>query len=125
RGRPAASGELGSHSDVAGPVPAARLEGADRGVDELARHQRPAALELAEHVLAEASVLPQELGAAALPRVLADPLAAHPREDQRVVLDRADECPVLEQLPLLPEEPVELADVERAQAAPQDEVLGR
>ena len=50
---------------------------------------------------------------------------AHPRPDQRQRLDRPDERVPLEQLPFDPQQAVELVRVERAEPAPEDEVLRR
>src|SRR5881398_1768611 len=49
----------------------------------------------------------------------------HERPEHRKVLDRIDEGTPLDELPLLPEKTVELGGVERAEPAPEDEVLRR
>ena len=72
-----------------------------------------------------AGVLLQELGAAPLPRVLARPSPAHERLHDREILDRPDERVPLEELLLLPEQPIERAAVVRPEPAPGDEVLRR
>jgi hypothetical protein len=48
----------------------------------------------------------------------------HPGTDQRQRLDRPDEGIPLDQLPLDPEEPIELRGVEGADPAPEHGVLG-
>src|SRR5215211_3334842 len=65
-----------------------------------------------------------ELLRPALPLVAA-PGLAHPRPDEGQEVDRPDERVPLEKLLLLPQEPVQFAPVKRAEAAPQDEMLGR
>src|SRR6266545_4489262 len=95
-----------------------------RSVLELAGEQWAVALELTKDVALEACVLLQELADPALP-VVPRPVTvtAHARTDERQVLDRPDERVPLDELPLLPEQPVELGAVERAEAAPENEVL--
>jgi hypothetical protein len=51
--------------------------------------------------------------------------AAHERPEQRQILDRVEEGVPLDELPLLPEQAVELGRVERPEPAPEDEVLRR
>src|SRR6185312_3381939 len=102
------------------------LAGRHQVVLEVARQQRPVPLELPQHVPAEARVRAY---------VVADPLVAlqlaasaelrHPRALHRQLLDRVDECVVLEQLSLLPEQEVELRGVVRPEAAEEDELLRR
>ena len=89
---------------------------------EIAREHRPVPFELAEHVTPEARVRLEEVPH---PRVLA--FAPPPRSsaDEGQVLDRPDEGVPLEELPLLPEQPVELGGVEGAEAAEEDELLRR
>src|SRR5438477_735659 len=120
----AALEQLEHHADVAIAEPAAGLPGTHGAVDELPRQERAASLELSQHVPAEGGVLPQELGAAPLRRVLPRAPAPHPGEEQRVILDRADERAPFEQLPLLPEKSVELGYVERPEPAPKHQLLG-
>jgi hypothetical protein len=91
---------------------------------DLAREQRAAALELAQHVAPEPGVLFQERAHAELARS-GFPLAPHPREQNRQVLDRIDERVDLDELPLLPEQPLEPGSVEGPEPAPEDEVLRR
>src|SRR5436309_5749616 len=93
---------------------------------QVAREQRPVALDLAEVVAAQTGVLVEELTSPEVAFALVEPEPPPPRHArtlQRQVLDRIDESVVLEQLPLLPLQPVELASVERAETAPEDEVL--
>src|SRR5438270_11807664 len=91
---------------------------------QLSPEQRATPLELAEDVAAEARVFPQELLPPALARRGARPaVAAHARLDERQRLDRPDERVPLEELPLLPEQPVELGGLVGAEAAPEDEML--
>ena len=97
---------------------------ARRGARAPARGSGPRSLELAEHVPPEPRLLLQELLRPAVPLEVA-PGLAHPRPDQRQVLDRPDERVPLEELPLLPQQPVELGAVVRAEPAPEDEVLRR
>src|SRR5581483_5040280 len=92
---------------------------------ELAREQRPAALELPQDVLSEGRVLAQERHPHALGRRPTGPPPTHPRAQQRQRVFRVDERAPLEELPLDPEEPVELRRVVRAEAAPEDETLRR
>ena len=118
--------DLEHQPHLAGAPPAVTLARRHQVVLEVAREQRAVALELAQHVAAEAGVRAQEV---------ADPLVAlqlaaaaearHPRPLQRQVLDRVDEGVVLEQLALLPEQRVELAGVELAEPAEEDELLRR
>ena len=89
---------------------------------QVAREQRPVALELAQHRPPEARVRLQEV---ARPRVARRAPPPHARADERQVLDRPDERVPLEELALLPDQPVELGDVERAEAAVENEVLRR
>ena len=49
----------------------------------------------------------------------------HQRANQRQRLDRIDERVPFEEAPLDPEQAVELARIERAEPAPEDEVLRR
>ena len=75
---------------------------------DLTREQRPASLELAQHVAAEGGVLLQVLELVAVERAVAP---CHPRPEQRQVLGRPEERVPLEQLSLLPDEAVELRAV--------------
>src|SRR4029078_8570058 len=91
---------------------------------ELAREQRPAALELPQYVAPERSVGGHELPRPAfvgVPR--RTPPAPHQRSEEREVLDRADASGPLEQRALVPEEPVELRTVVRAEPVPENEML--
>src|SRR2546430_11831492 len=85
---------------------------------QVAREQRPIALDLAEDVVAQPRVLAEEPARPfiALQRASAPP-AGHPRTLQRQVLDRIDERVVLAQPPPLPEQAVELRGVRPAQSA--------
>ncbi len=76
---------------------------------EVAREQRPAGLELSQDVPPEARVLAQEVADPLVAlQLAAAPELRHARTLERQVLDRVDEGVVLEQLPLLPEQAVEL-----------------
>src|SRR5439155_19826668 len=124
RDHPASVQELEHQRHLAASPPVARFTGDHQVGFELAREQRPAALQLAQQVTAKPDVLLQELVAAPLPLVL-DAAPPHPGPDQREVLDRPDEGAPLEQLPLLPEQAVELGSVVRSEPAPEDELLRR
>ena len=50
-------------------------------------------------------------------------MCPHPRLDQRQRLDRIHEGVPLEQLPLDPEQVIQFCGVERAESAPEDQVL--
>ena len=63
--------------------------------------------------------------AAPLPRVPGCRPAPHPRLEEREILDRPDVRVPLEELLLVPEQPIELGDVVRAEPAPEDELLRR
>jgi hypothetical protein len=91
---------------------------------ELAREQWAAPLELAEHVPPETSLLAHEVLRPLVP-LQVTPGLAHPGSNERQVFDRPDERVPFEQLSLLPEQPVELGLVERAEPAPEDELLRR
>ena len=75
-----------------------------------------------QDVPAERAVLAQERAAARVDRPV---VAPHERLEQRQVLARVEERVPLDELALLPQEPVELGGVERAETAPEDEVLRR
>src|SRR5262245_2127226 len=93
---------------------------------QLPREQRPALFERAHHVAAEGGVLLQKLVPPAIPQVVrGPPVLAHQPAQQRQRLDRPDERVPLDQLLLVPEEAVELARVERPEAAPEHEPLRR
>src|SRR6266542_4525398 len=114
--------DLQHQGDLSGAVPAMRLARPRRAILELAREQRATRLQLVHDVAAKRRVLLQELGAAALPRVL--PAAPpHPRANERQRFHRPDEGAPLEELAVGPEEPVELAEVVRAEPAPEHELL--
>ena len=100
--------DLEQQRDVAVPVPAVRRPGPDGAARDLSRQQRPRLLELAENGALVARVRLQELVAAALVRVLVPSPPPHPGVDERQILHRPDEGDVLEQLLLLPEQPVQL-----------------
>jgi hypothetical protein len=89
---------------------------------QLSRGERPAALELAQDVAAQRRLLLQEL-LGPLVALAARPALARERFDERQVLDRVDEGPPLEELLLLPEQPVEVGGVVRPEPAPEDEPL--
>ncbi len=91
---------------------------------DLAGQERAALLELTQHVAAEGGVRLQELAAAPAGGVAAS-RAAHARAEQRQVVGRPDEGAPLDELALLPEQPVELGAVEGIEPAPEDEVLRR
>ena len=93
---------------------------------EVAGEQRPAGLELSQDVPPEARVLAQEVTDPLVAlQLAAAPELRHARTLERQVLDRVDEGVVLEELPLLPEQAVELGRVERAEPAEENELLGR
>ena len=89
---------------------------------DLAREERAALAELLQDVAAEGGVLLEERDQSEVERPVA---AAHQRLEDRQVLARVDEGAPLDQLPLLPEEALELRGVERPEPAPEDEVLRR
>jgi hypothetical protein len=91
---------------------------------ELPREKRAAALELAENVPPQRGLLLQELLRPSVP-LEAAPRLARERPNQRKVFDRVNEGVPLEQLPVLPQQSVELGRVVRAQPAPEHEPLGR
>src|SRR5262245_54583816 len=91
---------------------------------ELAPQPRPAAFETPHDVAAERAVFLEELLGPALALEPARATALpHERADERERFDRPDERVPLEELSLVPQEAVELARVERPEAAPQDEML--
>jgi len=112
-----------SHRAVAPPAMGITL--GHQVVLKLAREQWPVSFELTHHVASEAGVRFQEI---AYPEVARQgvraPVLRHPRADERQVFDRVDERVVLEELPLLPEQPVELGAVVGTEAAEEDELLG-
>jgi hypothetical protein len=84
-----------------------------RPILELARQERTSPLELAHDVAAKPGVLAQEVPSAPVPAVRRGaPAAPHQRADQRQRLDRPDESVPLEQLPLHPEQALELPGLE-------------
>src|SRR5215204_6175000 len=91
---------------------------------QLARGQRAAPLEFAEHVVAQRRLVAHELlrPLVALER---PPRPPHQRAQERQILDRIYERLPLEQLLFLPEQPVELDAVVGAEPAPEDELLRR
>ena len=89
---------------------------------DLAGEERPALAQLLEDVAAEGRVRPEERATARVERPV---VAPHERLEDRQVLDRIDERAPLDELPLLPQEPVELGGVEGAEPAPEDEMLRR
>src|SRR5207237_1823338 len=93
---------------------------------QLAREQGPALIELAEYVAAEARVLLQEVAPPAVPgQCVRAPDPLHLCADQRQRFDRPDEGIPFEELPLDPEQAVELAGVISTQPAPEHTLLGR
>jgi hypothetical protein len=111
---------------VAVAPPAVRLAAGRQVVLQFTRQQRAVALELAQDVAAEAGVLLQELADPTIPGGAAGASASHhPCPHERQVLDRPDEGVPLEELPLLPQEPVQLGGVIRTEAAEKDELLRR
>ena len=93
-----------------------------RVVGDLARQERPAGIELSEHVPAERRVLLQVGGQATLPGAVSPP---HPRLQERQVFARVQKRVPLDELALLPEQALQLRVIEWAEAAPQDELLRR
>ena len=91
---------------------------------DLPREQRAARLELAQDMEAEAAVLPDEPVVGVLPAAVVH-AAAHPRPEQRQVLDRVDERTPFDERALLPDQLVQLAGVVGAEPAPGNEVLRR
>jgi hypothetical protein len=92
---------------------------------ELPPEKRPAPLQLAQHVPAIGVVLLEELPPTALPVLLRRPaVVAHAGPDERKRLDRPDVGVPFEEFPLPPQELFEATRVERADAAPEDEMLG-
>ena len=91
---------------------------------ELARQERAAALQLAEDVFPQPSLLLEELLRPAVP-LEAAPRLARERPNQREIFDRVDEGVPLEQLPVIPQQPVELGRVVPAEPAPEHEPLRR
>ena len=89
---------------------------------DLAREERPALAQLLQDVAAEGGTRLDPLDDPAVEWPVAPP---HERLQHRQVLARVEEGAPLDELPLLPEQPVELGGVERAEAAPEDEVLRR
>jgi hypothetical protein len=120
----AAVEDLEHDRDASASVPAVRLALRRRAVLDLAREERAAALELAEHVAPERRVRLQELVAAALPRVLVA-TAAHAGAHERKRLDRPDVRVPFEELAIDPEQALELGHVVRAEPAPEHELLRR
>src|SRR5205807_2222571 len=117
---------LQHQADVPTSVPAVRQPVVGRLVLELAREERTAPLELAQHVAAKPRVLLQELAPPPVALVRRRPaVPPHPCTEQRERFDRIDERVELDERPLLPQQAVELGGVERAEAAPEDEVLWR
>ena len=98
----------------------------DRAVLELAREQRATPLELAQHVTPERRFSARKLANPALGQYWVDRRhRACSAADDRQRLYRPEERVPLEEHALLPEKPVELGGVVRAEPAPEDEVLGR
>src|SRR5215468_7011776 len=98
--------------------------GARGFVLELPRQERPAALQLAQDVSPQPSLLLKELLRPAVP-FEGPPRLARERPNQREIFDRVHKCAPLEQLPFLPQQPVELGRVVRAEPAPEHEPLRR
>jgi hypothetical protein len=88
---------------------------------EVAREHRPVAVELAEHVAPEARVRLEEV---ARPRICRRALPPHPGANERQVLARPDEGGPLEELSLVPDQPVELGRIEVPDPVEQNKVLG-
>src|SRR5207248_5914070 len=91
-------------------------------VRDLAGEKRATLLELAQHVAAERRVLLQVGDQPAVERPVP---AAHARLEEGQVLGRPDERVPFDELPLLPEQAVELRRVERPEPGPEDEMLRR
>ena len=89
---------------------------------DLAREERAAVAQLAQYVATEGGVLLEKGDQSAVEGPVA---AAHACLEERQVLDRVDERVPLDELSLLPEQPLELGGVERTEAAPEDEMLRR
>src|SRR4051812_39736831 len=102
--------------------PAVRLAAAGAVVVDLAREERPALLQLAQDIAPERRVLLQVADEAAVERAGAP---AHARPDQRQGPPPPAERRPLEELSLLPDEPIELPSFVLPEPAPQDEVLRR
>jgi len=116
--------DLEHQAHLARAPPAMRLSGCHELVLELPREQRSVPLELAQQVTAEAGVLLQEVPDPAVPRRVAEaPPLRHSRADERQVLDRPDERVPLEELSLLPQQPVELGGVVGPEPAEEHELL--
>src|SRR6266550_5692756 len=124
RERPALVKYLQHHPYLAASEPPVVACPPAAAVLQLATEQRPPLLELPQHVAAKACVPLQEIARPALPRrCVGAAVSPHPRADQRQRLDRPDERVPLEQLPLDPQQPVELAGVIATEPAPEDELL--
>ena len=93
--------------------PAMALAAVAGRVLDLAREEGAALAELLQDVAPEGGVLLEPGDDPQVERAVA---AAHPRLEERQVLDRVDERVPLDELPLLPEQPVELRGVERSRA---------
>src|SRR5262249_26927544 len=102
--------------------PAVVLATVARRVLDLAGEEGPVFAEFLQHVAAERRALLQPGDQAAIVRPVA---AAHERLEDGQVLARVEVCVPLDELPLLPEQTVELRRVEAAETAPEDQVLRR
>src|SRR5262249_53259952 len=86
---------------------------------DFTRQERAALLELPKHVPTKRAVRSEPLASVLGER------PAHARPDERKILRRPEEGGPLQELPLLPEETVELRRRVAAETAPEDEVLWR
>ena len=119
--------DLEHHRHVAVAPPAVRRpSGRPSGRPARARAAGRSPRAPAGRAPAELPVRGQEFAAAPLPRVLAAVPPRHARRGSPAGLDRPDERVPLEELPLLPQQPVELGRVEAAaEPAPENEPLRR
>jgi hypothetical protein len=118
--------DLEHQRHVARPPPGVPLVASRAGVlADVAREHRAIARELAQDVASQACVLAKELVSHPLRGREPGSPPTHACAEQWEVLGGPDEGVPLEQLAVLPEQTVELGDVERSEAAPEDELLGR
>src|SRR5262249_37060318 len=102
--------------------PAVLLAPVARRVLHLAGEERATLSELSEDVAAVGGVLLEPVDDVPVCSPVA---AAHEGLEDRQVLDRIEVRVPLHELALLPEQPVDLLGLERAEPAPEDEVLRR
>jgi hypothetical protein len=106
-------------ADVLAVVPPARAPRHLGAIIEVARSQRAAPPQLAQHVAREGRVRGPPLPDVGGPGGIAGWVAAHGRPVERVVAHRQDERPVLEQPALFEHQAVDLSNVVDAQPAEQ------